>query len=237
VRLALAAVAMVDALAIVAGVLQLGLLQRARTEEISEEAAAANDLFYRGVAVVQLVALVVTVVLFIRWFHRAYRNLGVLGGLPRYGAGWAIGGWFVPILNLWRPKEIANDIWRGTDPDLPPRGAPAAKPGRLPALFALWWGGWVISNLIDNVAFRLTLEAEELPELITSTQVNLLADAVEIAVALTAALVVFRTTRRQEERAARLGADGTASPGRAGVPGATSPHDAPTPPGAGAPGY
>src|SRR5215213_2684690 len=29
----------------------------------------------------------------------------------RYGTGWALGSWFVPILNAWRPKQIINDIW------------------------------------------------------------------------------------------------------------------------------
>ena len=236
VRVALAAVAIVDIVAMISGVLQLRLLQRAQTEEISEEAASTNDLLYGGVGLVQVAAVVVTAVLFIRWFHRAYRNLGVLGGLPRYGAGWAIGGWFVPILNLWRPKQIANDIWRGTDPELPPGGAPARKGGQLPALFALWWGGWVISNLIDNVAFRLTLRAEELPELISSTQVNLLADGFEIPLALVAALVVSRTTGRQDERAAQLGAHGATSAGRGGAPGATHLGGAAVPSGGGASG-
>ncbi len=30
----------------------------------------------------------------------------------RYGHGWAIGGWFVPILNFWRPMQVVNDVWR-----------------------------------------------------------------------------------------------------------------------------
>ena len=51
---------------------------------------------------------------FIRWLSRAYKNLDVAApGFRRYGHGWAIGSWFVPFLNLWRPKEIINDIHRG----------------------------------------------------------------------------------------------------------------------------
>ena len=35
----------------------------------------------------------------------------------RYGTGWAIGAWFIPIFNLFRPKQIANDIDRASAPD------------------------------------------------------------------------------------------------------------------------
>ena len=55
---------------------------------------------------------IATGVFFLFWFHRAYRNLPALGGDRRYGTGWAIGSWFVPFLNAWRPKQIVNDIWR-----------------------------------------------------------------------------------------------------------------------------
>ena len=34
------------------------------------------------------------------------------------GAGWAIGPWFVPILNLFRPWQIAVETWEGSDPDM-----------------------------------------------------------------------------------------------------------------------
>src|SRR3954447_3617244 len=52
--------------------------------------------------VVQLVASLA----FLPWFHRSYRNVARVGAHVRYGTGWAIGAWFVPILSLWRPKQI-----------------------------------------------------------------------------------------------------------------------------------
>lgn len=44
---------------------------------------------------------------FLVWFWLAYRNLDALDLRRRYGTGWAIGGWFVPFLNLARPKQVA----------------------------------------------------------------------------------------------------------------------------------
>jgi len=85
---------------------------------------------------IQGLALLFCAVLWIMWFHRAYKNLFSFGLGLRFGTGWAIGGWFVPILNLWRPKEIANDIWRGSSAEAKPHSAwhdlPVPK-------FVHWW--------------------------------------------------------------------------------------------------
>ena len=86
---------------------------------------------------------------FIRWLYRAYSNVDAVDpGARRYAHGWAIGGWFVPILTLWRPKQIVNDVWwAGT-----PEGRPAdAWPG---LLLATWWIAFWISNILGQVASR-----------------------------------------------------------------------------------
>jgi hypothetical protein len=83
-----------------------------------------------------------------------------LGGERRYGVGWAIGAWFGPILNLRRPKQIANDIWRATN-------APA-DPGISP-LLTLWWAAFLISNWASQIAFRTALSGDTPEELQTAS--------------------------------------------------------------------
>jgi len=212
-RTALFVVAALDVVGLVSGLVQLYVLQGIESGELSDGAATANDVFYGGIGIVQLLALITTAVLFLRWFYAAYGNLPLLSaGSPRFKRGWAIGAWFVPILNLFRPKQIANDIWRGSDPRLSPEASPDWSGGSLPGLYALWWGGWIVDNFLDNLAFRLTLRAEEFPELYASAYAYLAADAIEIPLAFVAAAVVSRTTRRQEERAAAMSSGAAPEP-------------------------
>jgi hypothetical protein len=81
-------------------------------------AAEAVDLAFltRLIGLLQMLIYLATGVMFIIWFRRAYRNLEALGkeGL-RFEAGWTVGEWLLPILNLVRPKQIMNDLWRATD--------------------------------------------------------------------------------------------------------------------------
>jgi eukaryotic-like serine/threonine-protein kinase len=92
---------------------------------------------------------------FIAWFFRAYSNLRRLGVQNlRYGKGWAIGAWFVPILSLVRPKHIANDIWRGSEPgaDVAARWHQVSVPG----LVHWWWAMFLIQGFFTYGGQRAT---------------------------------------------------------------------------------
>ncbi|MBM3494643.1 MAG: DUF4328 domain-containing protein [Armatimonadetes bacterium] len=103
-----------DALGIITGVLQLGLLSRAASPfGITETEANANDLAYGAVGMAQTAAFIATTITWLVWMHRSYANLALLGnGRTDQTPGWAVGYWFIPILNLWKPYQLTLEIWR-----------------------------------------------------------------------------------------------------------------------------
>ncbi len=142
---------------------------------------------------------VATAVVFIVWFHRAYWNLPRLGIVHlRYGTGWAIGGWFVPILNLFRPKAIADDIWRGSDPSLPATSSLPA--GRVPLTFTLWWATFVLSALLAGTGIGMEHYATRLTTLQAGSSVALAGYAGRALAAFFAVAVVYGITVRQTVR-------------------------------------
>ncbi len=65
-------------------------------------------------AVFNFITLIVTMILFLVWQHRAYSNLRPLGvPRPEFSSGWVIGSWFVPFLNLVHPFQITKYILLG----------------------------------------------------------------------------------------------------------------------------
>ena len=114
------------------------------------------------IGIAQALLLLATAVAFIVWFHRAYKNLSALGADKlRYGTGWAIGAWFVPILNLFRPKQIANDIWRASDPEQPPNQADGWRARPLPPLYTAWWTVWVAGNILSWFAVNSGFQRQD----------------------------------------------------------------------------
>jgi hypothetical protein len=171
---------------------------------ITQDELDANDIRQILIGLLYFAAFVLTVVMFIRWFKRAYENLVPLGvEYLRFGPRWAIWSWFVPFLNLWRPKQIANDIWRGSDPDAPRDQGTSWQSGSVPGLVQWWWGVFIVSNFVDNFALRAYWNADDPATQHTAAGASMFADGLDLIGAVLALLVVRRATARQEERAAR----------------------------------
>lgn len=98
-----------------------------------------------------LATLLCSAVTFLAWFRRAYGNAAALGHHNRHALGWAIGGWFVPFLNLVRPAQIAADIWAHA----------RAQTGVAGPVVGPWWTCFLVSNLLDRVGISLMEKAQE----------------------------------------------------------------------------
>ena len=203
----LAAIVVLDVVAAISDLAEIRLLDRIRDGElVSDEEADRSDTRQALIGGVQFLVYAVTAFVFIRWFRRAYRNLAPLGAeQTRFKSWWTIGGWFIPIWNAFRPKQLLNDIWRGSDPRLPPR-TDAWRDADVPGFFLVWWLLWLASTYADQVAFRLAFTGETPDELRDGSVAYLVTDAVDAVLGILAIVVVRMTTARQEERAASLGA-------------------------------
>jgi hypothetical protein len=182
----------VTLLAAVSDVLEISLLDRLIAgEDVSDKQLDDNDTRQGLIGLLQFVVFVVAVIVFIRWMLRAYKNVDVVArGTRRYGHGWAIGAWFVPFLNLWRPKEIINDIHRG-----------GAGPDRS-ALLWCWWALFLISNWVANIAVRGLFKDQTVEELRNGSVATLISDLLDIPGAILAIFVAIALTRGLEARAA-----------------------------------
>lgn len=199
----LATVAVLDVVSVVAHAAEYRMWDAAvRGATVTDAQRAASEMPLDLLSVGLLVVLPAIIPVFIVWFHRLYTNLPALGATGlRFSRGWAIGAWFVPILNLWRPKQIADDIWRASDPDRTVagdqwRGRPVA------GLVHMWWGLYLLSNLVSQAVVRFSLEAEGAAELRTGALAQMGAAGFEAVSAAVTVWFVVRLTARQELRAA-----------------------------------
>ena len=69
------------------------------------------------VGLLDVAVLVATGITFLMWFHRVRANLPALGVTDaRWSPGWAVGWWFVPVMSLFRPYQVAAEVWQASDP-------------------------------------------------------------------------------------------------------------------------
>lgn len=170
------------------------LTERPGGEGIRERADHADSL--NAVAgYVQSAALLATAVVYLVWFHRARVNAEVFDPFGHSTRRtWAVWGWFVPVLNLWRPRRVMLDIWDASTA----HGARVSH-----GLVNVWWTLWIVSLLADRVATVQNRGADTAWGLRDAAGQAMFSDAADLAAAVLAILVVLRLTRMQDEKALR----------------------------------
>ena len=142
------------------------------------------------------------VISFLVWFSRSYRNLRALGaeGLE-YSPGVAVGWWFVPVVNCWKPFRVALEIWRASDPTAIKNDLASRAGMPTPALLAIWWMGWLTALVLDNLVAapdRVTYQGEIV------TLPMIVASGFDILAAALAMAVILEIDRRQSTRHASM---------------------------------
>jgi len=156
------------------------------------------------VSIFTLIVLIVTVIVFLIWQHRAYKNLPPLG-LPRpdFSSGWVVGSWFVPFLNLFRPYQIMKYIRDKSDPGTVNLEIGYYDTGGNFTLKA-WWGFWIASNIVDNLSTRIYWRADKLEDHVAAGWAGIFGSGLTLVAACLAIAVAPDITSRQEERRKRL---------------------------------
>ena len=193
----LCAVVLADATAVFADYRLLRAL-RARTTGagIATGTVEMEEGFAAFMGLVQVAAVLLTAIFFLGWFHRAYASLGDLGesGL-RYSPRWAVGGFFIPILNLFRPREVMMELWTRAERLWSERRELVAGLEPPKKIVDAWWMSFLAASILGNVAGRMALNAEERLAQILATRVGLAADLVDFAAAFVAIALVQNVTR------------------------------------------
>ncbi len=168
---------------------------------VDEYRAGEIDARQATMGMAQLGLIVTCAIIFLMWFHRAHKNLKA-GGLNdlRYTPGWAVGGFFVPFLNLVRPFQVMKEVWIGSarlsgDVEAESRPAP---------LVGWWWALFLISSVLGNASARFVDTAETPEGFLVAVRVMLASDLMDLPAALVALLLVRRVTDLQEQAQTRL---------------------------------
>ena len=190
----------------------LGLMMALRessvaSEALSGDASAPSRLLSAEdarvqVARLQLVLMIVTAVVFIMWFRRAERNIRNWDarGLP-FDDWWNVGGWLIPVANLFVPIRMTAVIWRATDASVSPEIGEEWKTKSLSPLVPLWWATWIGGTVVFLIASNQIGAADDPETLRSALGLSAVSNVLVLAAAVLAIMVVRTITARQATRA------------------------------------
>lgn len=191
----------------------LGIQHHARaylSHSETGESLASPELW--GFRIFLGLAAMATAVVVSRWIYRANSNARALGASGMaFTPGGAVGWYFVPIANLWKPYQAMREIWQ----------ASASPPGwrrqQVPALVPCWW---LLGILGSSTAGAVTWAALRGGGGIDEEAAEHLGEAVSQGVLIPASLLLFliisrvhdlQMTHHRRQRSAGIGPRADAS--------------------------
>lgn len=172
------------------------LIERAESGMLAVGEAEAFDAASVGIGIGYLAAGVIAAIAFLAWLSRSVDNTPSLGGgMPEFTPRWAIGWWFVPIANFWKPYQVVQELDYRMAAEKPVDSR----------LVVVWWLFWIGGSIAAFIFVRLP-EPTNLEELSSWFTASLVIDLAQAVGAVLAILVVRRIQRRADERAASLDA-------------------------------
>ena len=148
-----------------------------------------------------LAVYAVTVIVFAMWIYLVSSNLESLSTRgQRFSPGWAVGWWFVPIMNLWRPYQVVKEIWKGSDPDMVGEKAERWEQASAWPFLGWWWGVWVIGGIVGWSSFSSSVSAETLQSVKDAAQISIFTDVLFIVTSILAIFLVKYISERQDHK-------------------------------------
>ncbi|WP_197533514.1 DUF4328 domain-containing protein [Symmachiella dynata] len=170
---------------------------------VAEGEADANDerqLIIFGAAIV---VYLMTAILFLRWTYVSSRNArSLVDDKLEYSPGWAVGWFFVPIANFWKPYQVMIEIFKASNPNMDDDWEEVSSP----AATSRWWTMWVIAIIIGRVSSRMSMRAKTLDDFLASSQVSLVVDVVSVILGIAAISLVTTLQTWQTEKYERISA-------------------------------
>ncbi|QJW44774.1 DUF4328 domain-containing protein [bacterium BFN5] len=115
-----------------------------------------------SIANIILVATAISMLTFLFWLYKSYKNLAVLFQIPaKFSPIWAVAWFFVPILNLYKPYQVMLELWQQTFSQ-DTRQTFVVNHG--PRIIQLWW----LTNVANQITSFLTNGAADQVKTITS---------------------------------------------------------------------
>ena len=142
-----------------------------------------------------------TAVAFSMWIYQANATAHQLGAQGmQFTPGWAVGWFFIPIGNLFKPYQVAQETWKASDPAMPLDRPTAWRAIRGSSLIGLWWTAWIISNVLYQISFRVELKSSGRGGAMTGLALAVPADLLAIVAAGFAILWIWQLRDRQARR-------------------------------------
>jgi hypothetical protein len=131
-------------------------------------------------AIGALLAMIACFILVGCWIYRANANAHSFSDYMSISPGGAVGWYFVPILNLFKPFQAMKETWLASHYPGNWHSEPA------PSIVSWWWGLWIVTNILGGLSLRMSASAPD-----SANQFIVIVDVISAALNVPLCLVLI----------------------------------------------
>ncbi len=188
--IALGVCALISVMTIVHSLIAVDLFQRLDRGDFTMSEVTAVDERMRTLGLFEAGTYLITAIIFLFWIHRAYKNHEQLARhSTEYSPNWAVFGFLIPVLSLFRPYQVVREMWDETQAgvqDDPLQTAPSH------AIVIVWWLTFLAMNFGSRLYVMTADAADSGAELTSATNIDMLVQTATILSAVLAIWIVHR---------------------------------------------
>lgn len=139
----------VTALVVISGFWGVGVLKDIEAGRITADQSTISALeFWGSFAKFQLLTILGVGLGLVKWLNTCYGYAEeTIGASGFKNQGWTIGGWIIPIINIFKPYQVINEIYKSGNPTYAIPDGWKKESGS--GLLLTWWIFWVVTRFIE----------------------------------------------------------------------------------------
>jgi hypothetical protein len=177
-----------------------------RGQPVSETELDTNYYAQLALSLIYAIWWLATVIAFLMWTHRAHRNLHSLGATDlEFSPAGAVGWYFFPFLNLYKPYQVMREIYNASNPD-DLRYQITRWSDHGPMIVKTWWALFLLMSVASRAVNRMSAYPDTPGSFQFVAGASIVDDVITIATMLVAIVLVRSIDHRQRVRATSLSA-------------------------------
>lgn len=136
-----------------------------------------SDIISGIIGLIQALLFIITSIFFLRWIHRVNSNLQTVSGKTmKFTPGWAVGWYFVPFMNLFKPFQAMEEIWITSHKDEASQNS----------MLGWWWTLWLASSVSGYWLFKYSMGVDDAEGQVKLSLMYVVSDLIDIALTVVA---------------------------------------------------
>ncbi|QHI36207.1 hypothetical protein IMCC3317_15660 [Kordia antarctica] len=144
--------------------------------------------------VFQVVIFIVAIIFFVRWFKKAYGNLIRRHQPMEYSENGSAWGFFIPIINLYRPITTAKEIYLKTQHAIKEYNS-NFKVDTETSFIVVWWILYIVNNFFANYASKKIDAAYDIPTFVDANTYLIISEVISIVAILGVLYLIHKITK------------------------------------------